>query len=81
MNVFLWFLAIVFFSWLFVLFVLPFLGRIFLRKLSKNISNHVNRTQQTEAKPEGSVRIENIPTNPDKKIETGDYVNFEEIKE
>jgi hypothetical protein len=45
------------------------------------MSDHANRSQQTEMKPEGSVYIENIPSNPDKKIETGDYVNFEEIKE
>ena len=81
MNAFLWFLAVVFVSWLFVLYVLPLLGGLFLRKLSKNIQNHVKRSQPTEEKPEGSVHIENIPPNSDKKIEAGDYVNYEEIKE
>jgi hypothetical protein len=81
MNAFLWFLAVVFFSWLFILFVLPFLGRLFLKKLSKNFQNHVERSQQTEEKPEGSVHIENIPPPPDKKTDVGDYVNYEEINE
>jgi len=35
--------------------------------------------QINEQKPEGSVHIENIPDTPDKKIEMGDYVNYEEI--
>ncbi len=82
MNTFLWFLAVVVVSWLFILFVLPFLGRLFLRKLSRNLQNHVKNSQQTsEEKPEGSVRIENIPPSPDKKTDVGDYVNYEEIKE
>jgi Na+/H+ antiporter NhaD/arsenite permease-like protein len=81
MNAFLWFLAVVFVSWLVILYVLPFLGKLFLRRLSKKFQDHVENSQRTEEKPEGSVHIENIPDNPDKKFEMGDYVNYEEIDE
>lgn len=81
MNAFLWFLIIVAVSWLVILYVLPLLGRLFLRRLSKKFQQHAENMQRTEQKPEGSVHIENIPAEPDKKKEVGDYVNYEEIIE
>lgn len=81
MNVIFWFLVVVFVSWLVILFVIPFLGRIFLRKLTKNFRDHIEHTQKEEIEPEGSVHIDNIPTAPEKKKDLGDYVNYEEINE
>jgi hypothetical protein len=81
MNAFFWFLAVVIVSWLVILYVLPFLGKLFLRRISKKFQDHVENAQRNEPKPEGSVHIDNIPPAPNNKIEMGDYVNYEEIDE
>jgi hypothetical protein len=81
MNAFFWFVAIVFVSWLFVMFILPLLGKIFLHKLAKNFQQNVDSSQRTQQEPEGTVHIENIPQPHDNKAELGDYVNFEEIND
>lgn len=81
MNAIFWFLVVVGVSWLVILYVLPFLGRLFLRRLSKKFQDQMANQQQQEQKPEGSVHIENVPSTPEKKIDLGDYVNYEEINE
>jgi hypothetical protein len=81
MNAFLWFLAVVGVSWLVILYVIPFLGKLFLRRLSKKFQNHVENYQKSEPQPEGSVHIENIPSTLEKKLDLGDYINYEEINE
>ena len=80
MDVFIWFLAIIFFSWVFLTFVLPLLGRMFLRKISRNFEAQAKQ-QQSKNEPEGTVHIDNKPSAPSINSEIGDYVNFEEIKE
>ena len=79
MNAFLWFLAIVSVSWILIIFILPLVGKIFLRKLSKRFQDHVKNSQRTESRPEGSVHIEHETSKPKINPEAGDYVNFEEI--
>jgi hypothetical protein len=81
MNAFFWFLAIIGVSWFVILFVIPFLGKLFLRSLSKKFQTHVENSQKKEQQPEGSVHIENIPSPSEKKLDLGDYVNYEEINE
>jgi hypothetical protein len=60
---------------------LPFLGKLFLRRLSKKFQDHAEGFQRTEQRPEGSVHIENIPPPKEKNTGAGDYVNYEDIIE
>ena len=81
MNAFYWFLAIIFFSWVFFTFVLPILGRMFLRKLSRNLQNQTKNQQTPHKEAEGTVHINSKPPAPSINSEIGDYVNFEEIND
>lgn len=82
MNVFFWFLFILAISWVFFIYVFPFLLRIYLKRLSGKFEKHAEQESRSK-KEEGSVSIDYVP---EKHIEKendapGDYVNYEEIDE
>lgn len=79
MNAIFWFLAIVSVSWILIIFILPLVGKMFLRRLSKRFEDHFKNSHRTESRPEGSVHIKHETTKPMINPEAGDYVNFEEI--
>ncbi len=81
MNAFFWFLLIVLISWIVFIYIIPFVARIFLRRLAKRFQNYTEKTQHNNNKPEGSVNIDYGSDKPKKPSEVGDYVDFEEIKD
>ncbi len=81
MNAFFWFLLIVFSSWIVFIYIIPFLVRIFLRRLAKRFQNYAEKNNQNTTKPEGTVNIDYTGDQPKKSTDIGDYVDYEEIKD
>lgn len=80
MNVFFWFALIVLIAWIFFIYVLPLLLRVYLKKLSRSFHKHADEQGKPE-RNEGTVNIDYIPENHKEKTAPGDYVNYEEINE
>ncbi|MEI6124642.1 MAG: hypothetical protein WCQ95_13575 [Bacteroidota bacterium] len=80
MNAFFWFLFIVFISWLVFLYIIPFVGRIYFRRLAKRFQNQSEKNARSD-RPEGSVHVDYVPDDQKKSSAPGDYVDFEEINE
>jgi hypothetical protein len=80
MNVFFWFLLVVFISWVLVSYIIPLLLRHYLKKLSGKFEKRADQASRSK-KDEGSVNIDYVPENQKEKEAPGDYVDFEEIDE
>ncbi len=81
MNAFFWFLLIVFSPWRIFIYIIPFLARIFLRRLAKRFQNYAEKDNQNTPKPEGTVNVDYAGDPQKKSSDIGDYVDFEEIKD
>jgi len=64
-------------------YVLPFLLKRFINRKMEEMSGRANNYQHKEPRREGEITVDYKPSDKKKrnKKNTGDYVDFEEIKE
>ena len=78
MTILTWFLLIVIISCLLFLYIIPFLVRYYLKRLSGKLEKKA-RQESGAGKKDGSINIDYISKSHKDKEAPGDYVDFEEI--